>query len=223
MSMPGGWDRPDVAAAQLELVQKELRNPDECLPYKHFLLAMSLIADKLGFAPALLDIGCGVGHYGVLCERYYPHLQYYGTDASAAMIEQARQLAPLGFLWVLEFRENHPENFDIVLASQVIEPMGGDVWANLRWLLSGARKYIILNRIRLTADPSHAIEETTYCGHIGPEWLWNQVELESVISEYCDIIWSTVWDNGNQATYVLEVQNGERAIRDGCTYCKCAN
>ncbi len=84
-----------------------------------------MIADKLDFEPALLDVGCGVGHYGVLCEKYYPRLQYYGTDASAAMIEQAKLLVPLGYLDVLEFRENYPGDFDIVLASQAIEPSGG--------------------------------------------------------------------------------------------------
>lgn len=216
MSMPGGWDNADVAAAQLALVLTELREPEKCAPYKNFLWAMALIADKLEFEPALLDIGCGVGHYGVLCEKFHPHIQYYGTDASGAMIEEARKLAPMGYLDVLEFSQNYPGDFDVVLASQVIEPMGGDVWANLRWLLSSARQYVILNRVRLTLETSHAIEESTYCGHSGRAWLWNQAELEAVLDEYCDVVGSTVWDNGNQATYVLEVRRGECTVRDGC-------
>jgi len=210
MSMRGGWDSPDVAAAQRELVRVELCAPEECLPYKNFLWAMGMIHNRLEWDAHLLDIGCGVGHYGVLCERYFIGVDYYGTDASAAMIAEARLLAPLGRFVVCEFSDNELDDYAVVLASQVIELMGGDVWANLRWLLGNAPRYIILNRIRLTPEPSHAIEEATYCGHSGLEWLWNQAELESAIVEYCDVVGSSIWDNGNQATYVLEVRRNDQ-------------
>ena len=70
-SIPGGWDRPEVAEAQRELVIGELCNADT-LPFKAFVDAMNSEGLRTG---SLLDVGCGVGHYGVLCERHLPAIR----------------------------------------------------------------------------------------------------------------------------------------------------
>ena len=76
----GGWDRADVVAAQHALVMRELASDAEIGPYAAFRWAMGII--NLEYRKSLLDAGCGVGHYGVLCDRFYPRVQYHGTDLS---------------------------------------------------------------------------------------------------------------------------------------------
>lgn len=188
----GAWDELEVAEAQRDFVLGELQDAEHVQPYLAFAWAMGEIGLVTG---NLLDVGCGCGHYGVLCERHYPYIAYNGTDASQAMIEQARQLAPLGHFSVCEFIMNGLGCFDIVLASQVIE-FTSDRWASLEYLLKQARGYVILNRIRLTDEPSHEIDEATYAGHMGKEWLWNELELITKISQMKrKVIGRYGWDN----------------------------
>lgn len=211
MSMLGGWDKPEVALAQFERVIEELQRPDRVGPFAAFRWAMGQIGIERG---TLLDVGCGVGHYGVLCERYYPGIAYSGTDASHAMIDRAGELAPLGTLRACPFEDNDFGQYDIVLVGQVMELLDCPITA-LRLLLCQVRGYVILNRLRLNlTEPSHAIEETTYCGNMGRDWIWNQDELLAIISEYANVIARSDWDN--QTTLVLRARNGECSIRGGC-------
>lgn len=202
MQAIGGWDKPDVAQAQLELVTMELSHMDNVGPFVAFRWAMEQIGPPKG--AALLDVGCGCGHYGVLCERYFPGVYYYGSDAYAPMIERAELLAPLGGFSVCEFADNAFGAFDIVLISQVVE-MLPDPPAMLRLALGRCKGIVILHRIRLTPDASHAIEETTYCGNVGCEWLWNMDELRALIDDYGIVRYCSLW--ADQATMVVEVQD----------------
>jgi len=195
----GRWDLPEVAEAQRDHILGELQDADNVKPFVAFDWAMK--ETNIIRAGRLLDIGCGVGHYGVLCERRYPGIQYTGTDASAAMIEQARQLAPLSDFEVCDFFQNDFELYNIVLVSQVIEFVP-DRWAALEYVLKNAWDFVILNRIRLTTEPSHEIDETTYAGHVGKEWLWNYNELITEIQKYGVIVGKYEWDN--QCTLLVE-------------------
>jgi 2-polyprenyl-3-methyl-5-hydroxy-6-metoxy-1,4-benzoquinol methylase len=179
--MIGGWDKADVADAQLALVTTELGHVDTVGPFIAFGWAMEQIAPPKG--ATLLDVGCGVGHYGALCERYWPGVLYYGSDAFEPMIARARLLAPLGGFSVCPFGDNAFGAYDIVLISQVVETMP-DPPAMLRLALSLCLHTVILHRIRLTLDASHEIEETTYCGNVGHEWLWNMAELRALVADY---------------------------------------
>lgn len=208
--MIGGWDKPEVAAAQHALVIQELIE-DATLPigpYAAFRWAMDTIGLEHG---SLLDAGCGVGHYAVLCERFYPHIRYHGTDLSDIMTVYARQLAPLATFSVCEFNDNEFGHFDIVLTGQTIEQTD-DPQAALDFLLTHAKQYIILNRIRLTDGKSHRIEESTYCGNMGRNWLWNLGDIVRHIGQFdysskrLDT-WAT-----NQVTFVLKrLEDDERA------------
>lgn len=180
----GRWDKPEVAVAQRDWILGELQDADHVQPFVAFDWAMRETHITGG---TILDVGCGCGHYGILCERNYPYIVYYGTDASLAMIAQARVLAPLGHFSVKDFFQNDFDVFDIVLASQVIEFLP-DRWAALECLLKHATGYVILNRIRLTPEPSHEIDEATYCGNMGREWLWNELELVTKISQFATVI-----------------------------------
>jgi SAM-dependent methyltransferase len=189
--MQGGWDKPEVVEAQRDCVIGELQDAEHVQPFIAFDWAMRETGIVGG---TILDVGCGCGHYGILCERRYPGIVYRGTDASEAMIAQARLLAPLGTFARKDFFENDFGVYDIVLVSQVIEFLP-DRWAALEYLLSEARYYVILNRIRLTCDVSHEIDETTYAGHSGKEWLWNEAELITKISQFAEVTRRYGWDN----------------------------
>lgn len=201
--MIGGWDKPEVAAAQHALVIRELMEDANAPvgPYAAFRWAMNMTRMRYG---SLLDVGCGSGHYGVLCERFYPYISYHGTDISDAMIVYARGLAPLATFSVCEFRNNVFEDYDIVLISQTIEQTD-DPLDSLDLLLSCAQRYIILNRIRLTSETSHRIIEQTYAGNVGRNWLWNLNEITQFIEERAVIMARNDWATG-QCTFVLKRQ-----------------
>lgn len=227
----GGWDRPEVAQAQYDLVLKELSaDPATIGPYAAFLWAMGIVfaippdvlfLEKLYIEKrqsTLLDAGCGVGHYGVLCERFYPNTQYHGTDISQATIDQARQLAPLSTFSVCDFKDNDFGDYDIVLAGQTIEQLD-DPPAMLDLLLMRARRYIILNRIRLTPDESHRIEEGTYCGEMGRTWLWNRADITRRIEKCAQIVAVNDWWATDQMTFVVKRrENDESAELCGCVH-----
>jgi len=182
----GGWNLPEVAAAQHALVIRELAEhaTDPVGPYAAFRWAMDTIG--LEYA-SLLDVGCGSGHYGVLCERFYPYVHYHGTDISDPMTVYARQLAPLSTFSVCEFHDNRFGDYDIVLASQVME-MTSDPPEALDFMLSRIRKWAILNRIRLTKVESYQITEGTYCGNMGHNWLWNLDDIIQKIERRAKIV-----------------------------------
>lgn len=222
----GGWDRQDVARAQWSLVRQELKaDPATIGPYAAFQWAMDIIGLK---DATLLDVGCGVGHYAILCKRLYPDIRYHGTDISQAMIDQARQIAPLATFSVCDFKDNAFEDYDIILAGQVVEQLDNPP-ASLDLLLTLARRYIILNRIRLThAAESHRIEETTYCGNMGRTWLWNREDIIQRIEEYAQIVAVNDWAT-DQVTFVVKrrEENDQPAELCGCANactgaCSCA-
>lgn len=222
LTIPGGWDREDVCAAQHALVIRELMEDASTPvgPYAAFRWAMKEIEQKyISFndGVSLLDAGCGVGHYAVLCERFYPRVHYHGTDLSDIMTVYARQLAPLATFSVCEFSDNKFCNFDIVLTGQTIEQTDDPLGA-LDLLLTCAKHYVILNRIRLTKDKSHRIEESTYCGNMGRTWLWNLDEITRFIEERAVIVaqndtWAT-----DQITFVVERRPNDKCTKlCGCT------
>lgn len=215
--VPGGWDKPEVATAQHALVVKELIIDAQAPvgPYAAFRWAMDTIGREYG---SLLDVGCGCGHYGVLCERFYPNIHYHGTDISEIAMTYARGLAPLGFFAARPFEANHFEDYDIILASQVLE-MLDDPPAMLDLLLSRAREYVILNRIRITDGPSHGITEGTYCLEIGRNYLWNLADLTRRIEARAAIVARHDWDG--QCTFVVRVEHDKSTKLCGCA-CNCA-
>lgn len=197
----GGWQTEEVALAQRKLIEHELQAPDAVAPYANFLGAMSQLKPLPGMR--LLDIGCGCGHYGLLLRERYPEIVYTGSDFSAAMTEQAQELNPISEFRVCEFAANVFAAFDIVLASQVLEYQP-DPWKALELLLSKAKRYIILHRIRLTQGISHARLEATYAGHVGNIYLWNLEELMQRIEQRAEIVYMKPWDGNRQVTFVLE-------------------
>ncbi len=201
----GGWKLAEVAAAQRALVEKQLREPETVEPFAAFLKAMLSIPDTDGML--LLDVGCGVGHYGVLCARYFSEISYFGTDSSAAMIAEARKLCQVGTFAVCEFDNNGFNDFgafNIVLVSQVLEYQE-DPWRALGRVLSDSRGYVILHRLRTTPDHSRLTPpELTYCGNTAPSYEWNLDVLGLFAVSYGWRVASCDFWGKHDATMVLE-------------------
>lgn len=207
-----GWSRKDVALAMRDLTIGELLHANDIQPFMAFKWAMNHTRIKSG---TLLDVGCGVGQYGVLCERNYPDIAYTGTDINEFMIEEARRLSPSGIFEVCQFENNIFDEYDIILASGIIE-ITDDPPAMLDLLLGKMKHFAILNRIRLTYEESFNIEETTYCDCVGNFFVWNVNEIVNLIKKHASIVAWRDWDT--QTTLVIEKEGRNLApIYDGST------
>lgn len=182
------------------------QDPHSVAPYRFFLDAMEIInpADQ----SILLDVGCGAGAYAVLCMRYYPKLCYRGTDFSRHMIKRAMELATQEHLEEVrprfetcDFLANDFESPTIVLASSVLEYTGN--FDALDYLLEHAPGWIILHRLRLTLEPSHAFSEATYAGQTENHFLWNRNELFTWIQRSRTL--AHILDWGDQSSLTLIV------------------
>lgn len=207
------WHTPEVAKAQRQLVETQLADEIKCAPFQAFLRAMREIFHA---APELetgvfLDVGCGVGHYGVLCNRHYPRLNYFGSDASAAMVAEADAWQPDLHVIETPFEDNAFEAFPIVLVSQVME-MLDDPIAALELVLAKMREgsYLILHRLRWTKEASRAVYEKTYLGLDARNFVWNDQAVLRLCMAMGNVKYLDVWDSGS-ATLVVEIGAGEPA------------
>lgn len=190
-ALPGGWHLAEVAAGQAELVTRELERPGIVEPYVAFQLALEkLNIWRLG-PVTLLDVGCGVGHYGSLVRTWYEALPitYVGTDASAAMIEFARAREPRLRFERRRIEENDFGAADIVLSSLCCE-MTADPIGNTQLILESAPGVVIWHRVRLAAE-SGFIQEPTYANQAGPIWLWKLEDALELVA-ICGRGWEVV-------------------------------
>lgn len=176
--MESSWLNRDVAFAQKELVLKELENPMSNPPFVAFRWAMTRVSPH--DFDTFLDIGCGVGHYGLLLRQWYPNLVYYGEDFSEHMIEVARDMCPSGYFGVKRLEDSAPGDYDIAMVSGVLEYTPDPPQA-LKGVLEKSN-VLIVHRARITDRPGFVVEPT-YCGNHEPKYLWHEGEVESVIGD----------------------------------------
>ena len=176
----GGWQSVEVAAGQRALVEAELaRDPATVAPYAALLAVLDSLRMTLAPDVSLLDVGCGVGHYGTLLRRYRPRIRYRGTDSSLPMIAIARQREPdLSFNYC-DIRDNDWQA-DIILLSQVVEVTPNPLGYAARVLNRSRASYLIWHRVRLTGR-SGFVDEPTYAGRRGPIWRWAMSDLTGLL------------------------------------------
>lgn len=202
------WLLPDVADAQLELVRTQLALEQKGKPPPPFLAFLKALRHVMVACPeletgTLLEVGCGVGHYGALCARHYPRLHYFGTDISSHMIAHAKALVPGGHFFATPFDENAVEGFDIVLLSQVME-FTEDPIESLRRVLRQMRsgRTAILHRLRWSKGPSRRVEEKTYLDYDTVNFIWNEPDVFELCLDFGVISRVDQWDGS--ATLVVE-------------------
>ena len=152
-----GWLDPRAAEGQLLQVEKALKkDPLDVPPFRAFLEAMRYIDIQHG---TLIDVGCGVGGYAALVDRFFPYICYLGYDISPHMIELARK--HFGFRFFVRDALELELGATIILASSLIETCPN--WRHvLQHLCSLQFRWLILNRIRLWNDPDHPATERVY-------------------------------------------------------------
>ncbi len=187
-----------MARAQRTLVERQLQQPETVAPFVQFKAALAVVAVR----SPLLDVGCGVGHYGRLCSAWFPEIDYFGTDVSAAMIAAAREFYPEGGFRACAFEDNDFGAFPLVLVGQVME-YTVDPWLSLQLVLERMGRAAILHRLRVTLGPSGRTPlEETYCGHYLQNYAWNVAEVEALVRAHARLAYSARWE-GN-LTMVVE-------------------
>ena len=182
------WDLPEVAEAQRKVGYGEVEAFHKGRVFTYMAMALTRIHrfDEMH----LVDLGCGVGHYGALIGQLWPDMRYTGLDPSPAMIEVAQtactnEKAEFFCLDVEEYLE-YLYMYDVALHTQALEYAEDPREAFLRLLYEGPR-YIILHKLRFTSShdaPSTRLMEPTYCGNEEEVWLWNKGELGQMVRDY---------------------------------------
>jgi 2-polyprenyl-3-methyl-5-hydroxy-6-metoxy-1,4-benzoquinol methylase len=168
-TLRNSWKDESVAQDQLKLVETQIDWPQLVPPYKIFVKVIRdiLMQYMLPNPAMLLDIGCGVGHYGELIRRYLQRsFIYTGTDYSKYMIKAARETWPDYGTFIVDdiFHSSmRYYKFDILMASALVDVID-EFEKVLNILLSNTHKILILHRQRITEQESYSVVTKGYPG-----------------------------------------------------------
>ena len=181
------WRSRDVAARMLVLTNAELEQPTEVAPYRAFLeLLPTLTADPDLQAPArLLDIGCGVGAYSELLDRYARgRFEYVGADYSTEILAVARERWPgREFVERDVFAGGALDGFDVILGSALVD-VQADFERALRVLCAADARWLLLHRQQITSARSRAEVAPGYPGQRTYRSYVRIDELHRIAAEY---------------------------------------
>lgn len=157
-----------AAPEMLELVRGQLETPETVPPFRGFRYALErVLADAtLGRPVRLLDIGCGVGHYSELVDRWFgAEVAYRGCDVSSEMVAAADATWP-GRTFerddVLDSRLDYDE-YDVLLAGALVDVLV-EWQPALDAVLGSEASYVILHRQRLTRGRTRVRRAPGYAG-----------------------------------------------------------
>jgi Methyltransferase domain len=160
--------RGGAAAEMLALVRTQLRTPDTVAPFRGFRYALdAVLADTPdGQRLGLLDLGCGVGHYSELVDRWYAgRVDYTGIDVSDEMVSTAASIWPgrrfmRGDALASELGY---DDYDVVLAGALVDVLRE--WRPaLDAVLGSAAPYVILHRQRVSSRRTTVRRAPGYAG-----------------------------------------------------------
>jgi len=150
------WTSPDVASQMLELTNSQLQHPDDVAPYRAFreLLEILVREEALPRPATFLDIGCGMGAYGELLERWAPgRFAYTGADYAEATVATARERWPARQFVRRDVHEEHAlDGFDVVFASALLDVLA-DYERVLEALCAADAPWVVLHRQRVGRRP----------------------------------------------------------------------
>lgn len=162
--LPGGdsrfvdsWRSDGVAEQMLRLTESQLREPERVAPYRIFrdMVAAILRDGALPEPATFLDIGCGIGAYGDLLDRYAPgRFLYLGADFSSEIIAAARRHNPQRRFERRDLLQpGSIDGFDVVLASALLDVLP-NVDEGLDRIVATDAPWLILHRQRIARRPS---------------------------------------------------------------------
>lgn len=199
------WLQESTAQAQRKLVSAQLQDERKVEPFYQFrklLFALATRAPHLQEGARILDVGCGVGHYGVLLKNAAPFLFYTGTDFSPYMI-QAR-LDRDADLRVAEFMDNDFHAYDVVLLSQAME-MTPDPRAALSHVLATLRNksWLMLHRMRFDGAGERVVHEPTYNNQPAHNYIWDLDKLRWELGEWGSVTDTNTWTDQNTVSMLF--------------------
>ena len=146
------WTSPEVASQMLELTNSQLQHPDDVAPYRAFreLLELLVQEERLPQPATFLDIGCGMGAYGELLERWAPgRFEYTGADYAEAVVARAQERWPSRRFVRRDVHEQHAlDGFDVVFASALLDVLA-DYEPVLEALCAADAPWLLLHRQRI--------------------------------------------------------------------------
>lgn len=111
---------------------------------RHLRRLMLSVITPLRFE-SVLDVSCGQGALLMDIAARCPHVQLNGTELSAAAITLTQQRVPQGKFWPLDLAQAAlPEQFDLVICSEVLEHIADDVTA-IQHLAAMTRRYLLVS------------------------------------------------------------------------------
>ena len=195
------WQDDAVARQMSALTDQELQKPELVPPFRAFVEVMTAVVEDFPLAdPAsFLDFGCGVGHYSVLLDRYFPErFVYTGCDYAAEMVNVARERRPDKTFVVNDLFDNHLDldGFDVICAGALIDVLT-DYERALHVLLGNGAPYVVLHRQQITEGTSHVEEAPGYEGQTTYRSFVSRADLERLAREH-----------GREISRVVDVDDG---------------
>jgi SAM-dependent methyltransferase len=199
------WHSSDVAAQMLELTNAQLEHPDGVAPYRSFRLLLDVLVRQEGLPmPAtFLDIGCGVGAYGELLDRWAPgRFEYVGADFAEEVVAAAQARWPSRrFIRRDVHEENALDGFDVVFASALLDVLP-DYEAVLESLCAADARWVVLHRQRIGSRQRVEIVpgyrgQRTYRSTVTPE------QLERLAARHGRRISASVQVDGDVHSFLL--------------------
>jgi ubiquinone/menaquinone biosynthesis C-methylase UbiE len=150
---------------------------------------------------SLLDVGCGIGGYGILLRKYGGKtFEYRGCDFSAAMIQTAGKLNPGCEFSQADARQLpfSDRSFDVIWISALLEhvPEFDQV---LKEAARVGKKYLLLHRLFLHSGPTQRqiltskANEYPYEGFSYPRTIRNADEFDAEIAKFGTIVRRQPW------------------------------
>ena len=166
---------------QLALNLKELDNyPSH---WSYFVDCVSAIKKNIN---RVVDIGCGIGAYYVLCEKHFPELKYVGIDYSPYAISLAMTHWDYTSFLTLDYKELSPRYFtnkDLLVANALCDVLeNGDEC--LDFILGLDVPYVMLQRVKLTKKESFYKRYRAYREVDTVEFYHNQNQLSETIARH---------------------------------------
>ena len=199
------WKSRDVAAQMIELTDQQLRHPDLSPPYRSFKELLEMLTQEPGLPmPArFLDIGCGVGAYGELLDRWAPgRFDYVGADYSDEIVAAARERFPSRTFERRDiFEPGALQGFDVVFASALVDVLDRYDEA-LDALLSADAHRVLLHRQRI-ADRDHAEVAPGYRGQRTYRSFVTREHLEKLAADHGRRIAGVINVDGQVQSFLL--------------------
>jgi SAM-dependent methyltransferase len=200
------WRSADVARQMVHLSERQLAAPEEVAPYRSFLTGVTRLLehDHLPEPARLLDIGCGVGAYADLLDRYFPgRFDYTGADYSEEVLDVARRRAPSRSFERLDLLEDGvPGGFDVVLASALVDVIP-DWERALDRLLAADARVVILHRQRISDHESHVDLVPGYRGQRTYATRLSVGDIERIAARHGRRIADSVPVEGEMSSFLL--------------------